>query len=47
MNVTGKDFLAVPSENTFRLDIPEGKILSMHPVISCFSLMKGSLFSWR
>ena len=40
MNLTGKDFLAVPSENTSRPDIPAGKILSMHPVI------EGDAFCW-
>ena len=33
MNCTAKNFLAAHSENSPRLDIPEGKVLSMHPVI--------------
>ena len=40
MNLTGKDFLAASSENTSRPDIPEGKVLSMHPVI------EGDEFFW-
>jgi ribosomal protein S6--L-glutamate ligase len=40
MGLTGKDILADNSENISRADIPEGKILSMHPVI------KGDRFYW-
>ena len=40
MNLTDKDPAALPVENSSRSDTPEGKILSMHPVIS------GDEFYW-
>ncbi|MFC1845125.1 RimK family alpha-L-glutamate ligase [Thermodesulfobacteriota bacterium] len=40
MNLTNKDFVAFPLENTSRPVTPEGKILSMHPVIA------GDAFYW-
>ena len=40
MNLTDKNFWAASSENTSRPDIPEGKVLSMHPVI------EGDAFYW-